>query len=72
MDTNLFAVLENDTLLTFIINKNNIHGTLIEPVKEMLSIEGIFIFIYILDLKQTVSQPAVVTILDRGVKPLSL
>lgn len=47
IDTNLFVVLENDVLLTYIINKNNIHGTIIEPVKEMLSIEGMITFLII-------------------------
>ncbi|EAR82687.2 WD40 repeat protein (macronuclear) [Tetrahymena thermophila SB210] len=60
-DPNLFAVLQNDTLITFIINKNNINGTLIQPVKELLAIE---------DIKNP--GPPVQTILDRGVKPLTL
>lgn len=38
-DPNQFAVLESDQMLTFRINKNNIYGILIEPVKEILSIE---------------------------------
>ena len=50
IDTNLFVVLENDTIITYIINKNYINGTLIEPVKELLSIEGnmiLIMYIYI-------------------------
>ncbi len=39
-DPNLFAVLENETLITYTINKNNIHGILIAPVRELLSIES--------------------------------
>ena len=41
VDNNIFAVLENDTMITYIINKNNIHGTQVTPVPELLSIEGI-------------------------------
>lgn len=61
-DSNLFAVQEGDSVYTFIINKNNINGTLIQPVRELLSIEEI----------SSSEGSKVVTTLDRGSKPLSL
>ncbi|EGR31945.1 WD repeat protein [Ichthyophthirius multifiliis] len=60
-DPNLFVTVENDKLLTFIINKNSINGTIIQPVQELLAIEQI---------KQP-GQP-VLTILERGIKPIAL
>ncbi|KRX03337.1 hypothetical protein PPERSA_05695 [Pseudocohnilembus persalinus] len=59
---NLFSVLENNQLYTFLINKNNIFGTIVAPIKELLSID---------QLNQPNAQP-VFTILDKGVKPLSM
>lgn len=40
-DPNLFATTEQETMLTFLINKNNLNGESIAPVPELLSIEAL-------------------------------
>lgn len=60
-DTNLFTSLEGETMVTFLVNKNNLHGESVQPVPELLSLEAL----------SSPAQP-VTTILDKGLKALSL
>jgi hypothetical protein len=60
-DTNLFSSLEGETMLVFLVNKNNLYGESVAPVPELLSLEAL----------QSPSTP-VTTILDKGLKALSI
>ena len=53
--------MESESVYTFSILKNTFQGTIVGPVKELLSIE---------DLKKNL--PPIVTLLDKDVKPLIL
>ena len=60
-DTNLFITQEGDSLITFLVNRNNLNGESVQAVPELLSLEAL----------QNPSQP-VITFLDKGLKALSL